>query len=79
MTHFEGKPVGFIGLGIMGKPMARNLAQAGFDLVIFNRSQDDIETLLAETPTDPDERLSDPGLVSMHLACAQYGGDLLCA
>ncbi len=48
MTHFEGKPVGFIGLGIMGKPMARNLAKAGFDLVIFNRSQDDIETLLAE-------------------------------
>lgn len=50
MTHFEGKPVGFIGLGIMGKPMARNLAKAGFDLVIFNRSQDDIETLLAEGP-----------------------------
>jgi 2-hydroxy-3-oxopropionate reductase len=48
MTHFEGKPVGFIGLGIMGKPMARNLARAGFDLVVYNRSQDDIETLLAE-------------------------------
>jgi 2-hydroxy-3-oxopropionate reductase len=48
MTDFEGAPVGFIGLGIMGKPMARNLAKAGYDLVIYNRSQDDIDTLLAE-------------------------------
>ncbi|MCC2629994.1 MAG: hypothetical protein K0S14_3644, partial [Thermomicrobiales bacterium] len=26
MADFEGAPIGFIGLGIMGKPMARNLA-----------------------------------------------------
>jgi 2-hydroxy-3-oxopropionate reductase len=32
----------------MGKPMARNLAKAGYDLVIYNRSRDDIDTLLAE-------------------------------
>jgi 2-hydroxy-3-oxopropionate reductase len=48
MADFEGGPVGFIGLGIMGKPMARNLAKAGFDLVIYNRSRDDVDTLLAE-------------------------------
>ncbi len=48
MANFDGAPVGFIGLGIMGKPMARNLANAGYDLVIYNRSQDDIDTLLAE-------------------------------
>lgn len=48
MTSPEGGPVGFIGLGIMGKPMARNLAKAGFNLVIYNRSQDDIDALLAE-------------------------------
>ena len=30
--------VGFIGLGIMGKPMARNLLGAGFDLVVHSRS-----------------------------------------
>ena len=49
MADFEGAPVGFIGLGIMGKPMARNLANAGYDLVIYNRSQDDTDTLLAES------------------------------
>jgi 2-hydroxy-3-oxopropionate reductase len=48
MADFEGLPIGFIGLGIMGKPMARNLAAAGYTLVIYNRSQDDIDTLLAE-------------------------------
>jgi 2-hydroxy-3-oxopropionate reductase len=48
MADFEGMPVGFIGLGIMGKPMARNLAAAGYTLVIYNRSQDDIDALLAE-------------------------------
>lgn len=48
MTLFEGSPIGLIGLGIMGKPMARNLATAGYELVVYNRSQDDIDELLAE-------------------------------
>jgi 2-hydroxy-3-oxopropionate reductase len=48
MANFEGAPIGFIGLGIMGKPMARNLAKAGYDLVVYNRSRDDVDTLLAE-------------------------------
>lgn len=48
MADFEGRPIGFIGLGIMGKPMARNLAKAGYDLVIYNRSRDDTDALLAE-------------------------------
>ncbi|MEJ2058586.1 MAG: NAD(P)-binding domain-containing protein, partial [Desulfofustis sp.] len=30
--------VGFIGLGIMGKPMSKNLLKAGYDLVVMNRS-----------------------------------------
>jgi 2-hydroxy-3-oxopropionate reductase len=48
MAEFEGAPVGFIGLGIMGKPMARNLARAGYDLIVYNRSQDDTDVLVAE-------------------------------
>ncbi|MEJ2083267.1 MAG: NAD(P)-binding domain-containing protein, partial [Acidobacteriota bacterium] len=31
--------VGFIGLGIMGGPMAANLAKAGFQLVVYNRTR----------------------------------------
>jgi 2-hydroxy-3-oxopropionate reductase len=37
--------IGFIGLGIMGKPMARNLLKAGFSVVVYNRSQGAIAEL----------------------------------
>jgi 2-hydroxy-3-oxopropionate reductase len=30
--------IGFVGLGIMGLAMARNLANAGFELTAFNRT-----------------------------------------
>ncbi len=40
------KPIiGFIGLGIMGKPMARNLMKAGYSLVVHNRSSPAVEEL----------------------------------
>jgi 2-hydroxy-3-oxopropionate reductase len=37
--------VGFIGLGIMGKPMARNLMEAGHELTVYNRSPEKAEEL----------------------------------
>lgn len=40
--------VGFVGLGIMGMPMARNLMAAGYDLVVYNRSRGKVEELAAE-------------------------------
>ncbi len=40
--------VGFIGLGIMGKPMARNLLRAGYPLVVTNRSREAVDELVAE-------------------------------
>jgi len=30
---------GFIGLGIMGQPMAANILNAGYDLMIYNRTK----------------------------------------
>ena len=35
--------IGFIGLGVMGAPMARNLVAAGFDVVTYNRSPKSVE------------------------------------
>jgi 2-hydroxy-3-oxopropionate reductase len=40
--------VGFIGLGVMGKPMAHNLVGAGYDLIVHNRSQEPVEELESE-------------------------------
>lgn len=38
--------VGFIGLGIMGKPMALNLIKAGYELVVFNRTLSKMDELI---------------------------------
>jgi 2-hydroxy-3-oxopropionate reductase len=43
--------VGFIGLGIMGKPMAENLIGAGHDLVLYNRTQEKAEELAGNGAT----------------------------
>src|SRR2546429_2355750 len=40
--------IGFIGLGIMGKPMARNLMKAGYQLVVYNRTPGPVNELAAE-------------------------------
>ena len=52
--------VGFIGLGIMGKPMAENLIEAGYDLVAYNRTREKAEELdgatVAETPKEVAEQ-----------------------
>src|SRR5262245_53869599 len=39
--------IGFIGLGVMGKPMAKNLIKAGFPLVVHNRSRGAVAELVA--------------------------------
>ena len=46
--------VGFIGLGIMGRPMAKNLMEAGYDLVVHNRSPEKAEELAGEGATAAD-------------------------
>lgn len=43
--------IGFIGLGIMGGPMARNLVEAGYDVVVYNRSRGVVEELKKEGAT----------------------------
>jgi len=46
MTH--KLTLGFIGLGLMGRPMAGHLLKAGFPLVVHNRSQAAVKELTAQ-------------------------------
>jgi 3-hydroxyisobutyrate dehydrogenase len=52
------KRVGFIGTGIMGRPMARNLLNAGYPLTVHNRTESKARELLSQgavwaaTPSD---------------------------
>ncbi|PZV19238.1 MAG: 2-hydroxy-3-oxopropionate reductase [Leptolyngbya sp.] len=39
--------IGFIGLGLMGKPMAQNLLKAGYTVTVFNRSRAAMDELAA--------------------------------
>ncbi len=56
--------VGFIGLGIMGKPMAKNLLKAGYNLVVHNRSRNVVKEFVslgaeeAHTPAEVAQRSS---------------------
>ena len=43
--------VGYIGLGLMGKSMARNILKAGFPLVVHNRSRAAVNEMVAEGAT----------------------------
>lgn len=58
--------VGFIGLGTMGAPMARNLITAGFELTVHNRTRSREEPLAAEgaeRAATPAEAASDADVV----------------
>ena len=54
--------IGFVGLGIMGLPMSKNLVDAGYDVVGHNRSQESVEELVeyggerADSPQEVAER-----------------------
>lgn len=42
------KKIGFIGVGIMGKSMVRNLMKAGFDVAIYTRTKSKVEDVICE-------------------------------
>lgn len=44
--------VGFIGLGLMGKSMARNILKAGYQLIVHNRSRSAVDELVREGAED---------------------------
>ncbi len=58
--------IGFIGLGIMGQGMARNLLNAGFDLRVWNRTagrMDELAAAGAKTTMSPADLASSCGII----------------
>lgn len=43
------KTIGFVGVGIMGKSMVRNLMKAGFELHIYARTKSKVEDVISES------------------------------
>lgn len=59
------KKVGFIGLGIMGQPMAGHLLDAGYELTVYNRTQSKADDLVAKGAT----RALTPAAAAMDVDC----------
>ena len=48
MTNLSGQTIGIVGLGLMGRPMGRNLMAAGARLVVHNRSPGPVGEMAAD-------------------------------
>ncbi len=58
--------IGFVGLGIMGGPMAKNLMEAGYELVLYNRTKEKAEEIAADGTTvagSPKEVVESCGII----------------
>ena len=78
------KKIGFIGLGIMGKPMAKNLLKAGYELVVFDINQDAVNEVVAagakSAPTSKDVAAQSEVVITMlpnspHVKAAVLGAN----
>lgn len=75
-----GEPVGFVGLGLMGRPMATHLARAGVPLVVWNRTPQRTEAVTAWGATavaEVDDVFAQAGVVITMLASASALDDVL--
>jgi 2-hydroxy-3-oxopropionate reductase len=64
------KTVGYIGLGLMGKSIARNILKAGFPLVVYNRSSaavDELAAVGAQPASSPAEAASQVDIIFTNL------------
>lgn len=62
--------VGYIGLGLMGKPIAKNILKAGFPLIVHNRSRgavDELVRLGAKSAASPSEVAANVDVVFTNL------------
>ncbi len=68
--------IGFIGLGIMGKPMACNLMQAGYPLVVYNRSRAPMTELAALGATLAESPQAVASQVDVVISCVSDSPDV---
>src|SRR5262249_22569679 len=72
--------IGFIGLGMMGRPMARNLLDAGYPVVVHNRSRAPVDGLVhrgAQPASSPTEIAHPSGAVITMLPDSRQVSEVL--
>ena len=63
------QPLAFLGLGVMGTPMTRNLLKAGYPVTVYNRSPDKAQALAAEGATVAETPAQATANAEIILAC----------
>ncbi len=77
MTKANQPRVGFIGLGIMGVPMARNVLKAGYPLTVFNRTASKCEPLREAGAAVAESPAGVAGASDIVLTCVTASPDVL--
>lgn len=70
----KNNKIGFIGLGIMGLPMAKNILSKGYDITVYNRSAEkakELESLGAKISLSPKELAKECDIIIMMLSDEQ--------
>ncbi|XP_071903086.1 glyoxylate/succinic semialdehyde reductase 2, chloroplastic-like [Coffea arabica] len=73
--------IGFLGLGIMGSPMAQNLLKAGCDVTVWNRTKSKCDPLLsigAKYKASPEEVAASCDITFAMLADPESAADVAC-
>ncbi|KAM7480569.1 hypothetical protein LguiA_028782 [Lonicera macranthoides] len=73
--------IGFLGLGIMGSPMAHNLLKAGYDVTVWNRTKSKCEPLIslgAKYESTPEEVAASCDVTFAMLADPESAVDVAC-
>ena len=68
--------IGFIGLGIMGRGMAGNLIEAGFDVTVWNRTRSSMEDLVAVGAHPAEDAASVAAAASLVITCVSDTPDV---
>lgn len=68
--------VGFVGLGIMGAPMAQNLLRAGFELTVWNRTAAKCEPLVAAGATAAGSPAAVAAASEVTISCVTNSADV---
>jgi 3-hydroxyisobutyrate dehydrogenase len=79
MTDSDAKPplkIGFIGLGIMGRPMVRNLLNAGFPVTVWSRSRPGIEAAVAGGASEAESALAVAEAADIVITMVGYADDV---
>ncbi|HNM77982.1 MAG TPA: NAD(P)-binding domain-containing protein, partial [Tepidiformaceae bacterium] len=68
--------VGFVGLGIMGAPMAANLLRAGFIVTVWNRSPSRTQPLIEAGAVGADSPADVAAASEVTISCVTNSGDV---